>query len=127
MRISDWSSDLCSSDLRDSWGSPGHLRRLDTERARRALQRDTEGRMRKGQTQRRNSPEDIAYRRRRVRQMAATGMTDREMGEALGVSWRTVLRDRQAASIPPGYDPKTRSEEHTSQLQSLMRTSYAVL
>src|SRR3546814_8241488 len=108
MRISDWSSDLCSSDLRDSWGSPGHLRRLDTERARRALQRDTEGRMRKGQTQRRNSPEDIAYRRRRVRQMAATGMTDREMGEALGVSWRTVLRDRQAASIPPGYDPKTR-------------------
>lgn len=64
--------------------------------------------MRKGQTYTPNSPEDIAYRRRRVRAMAATGMTDREMGDTLGVSWRTVLRDRQAENIPPGYDPKTR-------------------
>ena len=64
--------------------------------------------MRKGQTSRRNSPEDIAYRRRRVRQMAATGKTDAEMAEVLGVSWRTVLRDRQADGIAPGYDPKTR-------------------
>lgn len=64
--------------------------------------------MRKGQTQRRSSPDDIAYRRKRVRQMAASGMIDREIGDALGVSWRTVLRDRQAEKIPPGYDPKTR-------------------
>ncbi len=64
--------------------------------------------MRKGQIQARSTPEDIAYRRKRVRAMAATGMTDAEMGAALGVSWRTILRDRQADGIPPGYDPKTR-------------------
>ena len=64
--------------------------------------------MRKGQTYRRPTPEDIERRRRQVRLKAATGMTDAEIGEALGVSWRTVLRDRQADGIPPGYDPKTR-------------------
>ena len=64
--------------------------------------------MRKGQTRQILSPEEIAYRRKRVRQMAATGMVDREIAEVLRVSWRTVLRDRQAEGIPPGYDPKTR-------------------
>lgn len=64
--------------------------------------------MRKGQTSRRSTPEEIERRRRQVRLKAATGMTDAEIGEALGVSWRTVLRDRQAADIPPGYNPKTR-------------------
>lgn len=64
--------------------------------------------MRKGQVSRRSTPEDIARRRRQVRAKAATGMTDAEIGDALGVSWRTVLRDRQADGIPPGYDPKTR-------------------
>lgn len=63
--------------------------------------------MRKGQTSRRSTPEEIAYRRSRVRQMAGSGMIDREIAESLGVSWRTVLRDRQAANIPAGYDPKT--------------------
>lgn len=64
--------------------------------------------MRKGQVQKTLSPEEIAYRRKRVRQMAASGMVDREIAEVLGVSWRTVLRDRQAEGIAPGYDPKTR-------------------
>jgi hypothetical protein len=64
--------------------------------------------MRKGQTSRRSTPEDIARRRREVRRKAATGMTDAEIGEALGVSWRTILRDRQADGIPPGYNPRDR-------------------
>src|SRR3546814_4950913 len=33
---------------------------------------------------------------------------------------------RQAISAPPPMERTTRSEEHTSDLQSLMRTSYAV-
>lgn len=64
--------------------------------------------MRKGQSYHPSSPGDIAYRRKRVRQMAGTGMVDREIADVLGVSWRTVLRDRQADGIAPGYDPKTR-------------------
>jgi transposase len=64
--------------------------------------------MRKGQTRQILSPEEISYRRKSVCRMAGTGMVDREIAEVLGVSWRTVLRDRQAEGIPPGYDPKTR-------------------
>lgn len=64
--------------------------------------------MRRGQTHPRNSPEDIARRRQAVRRLAGEGRTDHEIAEALSVSWRTVLRDRQAAGIPAGYDPKNR-------------------
>lgn len=64
--------------------------------------------MRKGQPHPRNSPDDVARRRREVRRLAAEYRTDAEIGEALGVSWRTVLRDRQAEGIPAGYDPRMR-------------------
>lgn len=64
--------------------------------------------MRKGQPHPRNSPDDVARRRREVRRLAADHRTDAEIGQALGVSWRTVLRDRQAAGIPAGYDPRKR-------------------
>src|SRR3546814_3914689 len=37
-----------------------------------------------------------------------------------GLSWLTILRKRE------GYRKAFRSEEHTSELQSLMRISYAV-
>lgn len=64
--------------------------------------------MRPGQPHPRNSPDDIARRRREVRRLAASNQTDHEIADALGVSWRTVLRDRQAEGIPAGYDPKAR-------------------
>src|SRR3546814_10730059 len=75
MRISDWSSDVCSSDL------PGH--------------RDEEQRRQRDEV-------DEA-----VEGLAALLAED---GEVSG-------------SIACGHD---RSEEHTSELQSLMRISYAV-
>src|SRR3546814_1178949 len=37
-----------------------------------------------------------------------------------------LLRQRFEAVDPPGYHRHPRSEEHTSELQSLMRISYAV-
>src|SRR3546814_2068479 len=37
----------------------------------------------------------------------------------------TVIRPQQVMTVPGGA-PATRSEEHTSELQSLMRISYAV-
>jgi hypothetical protein len=64
--------------------------------------------VRKGQPRRILSPEEIARRRREVRRLAGHRQTDHEIAATLGVSWRTVLRDRQAENIPAGYDPKTR-------------------
>src|SRR3546814_10649060 len=84
MRISDWSSDVCSSDLR----SHAHHRR---SRACRCLPRRRGGAV---------PPSRHAARR------------------ALGGS---VARFGQY-----GQRTHDRSEEHTSELQSLMRISYAV-
>src|SRR3546814_9346942 len=83
MRISDWSSDVCSSDLR--------------------LPRD---------------PELTADLRHRL---AVQKPSDEP--QAL-VHHRTLLpRHRH---LPTGMPVGRRSEEHTSELQSLMRISYAV-
>src|SRR3546814_944682 len=75
MRISDWSSDVCSSDLRP---------RADTATRRRW----------------RRSPFPIAVRCQR--------------------------RSEPASDRGGAVRPSERSEEHTSELQSLMRSSYAV-
>src|SRR3546814_3903909 len=81
MRISDWSSDVCSSDLRAALGVS---RRWHGPPARAAQ---------------RSSPAQLAGRSRRFN-LTETGSR-------------------------PGK-PRGRSEEHTSELQSLMRISYAV-
>src|SRR3546814_10491813 len=86
MRISHWSSDVCSSDLAG----------VDIARQAHRLQPC------------RHSRDDRPLRRRR-RPQAATPGDDREVPAA----------HRPAA-------PPARSEEHTSELQSLMRISYAV-
>src|SRR3546814_2086811 len=83
MRISDWSSDVCSSDLTPA----DRLRHLFGDRH--------DGRI------------DAA--------------DDRHADPA--APRRRVHRRRPVSSGLPG---RTRSEEHTSELQSLMRISYAV-
>src|SRR3546814_7537179 len=98
MRISDWSSDVCSSDL---------------------------------QCARRRRPLQVGRRR------AAQGDPDPGLGQAGGPRARPedarARGPRQARRIARGARELhqlrtggTRSEEHTSELQSLMRISYAV-
>src|SRR3546814_2156553 len=105
MRISDWSSDVCSSDLRLSWGRG-------------------------------------AWSREKMSSMlsAATPASSRAMVSrwpaALASGSRlssSSARSRPSIAAPPASKerlPKVirpdRSEEHTSELQSLMRISYAV-
>src|SRR3546814_3461195 len=89
MRISDWSSDVCSSDL-----APGFLRR------------------------------------RQQRRRAGQGRDDRRTRAAARQSALSLAGHPALLSIPSD-DPRQarrdgRSEEHTSELQSLMRISYAV-
>src|SRR3546814_974576 len=104
MRISDWSSDVCSSDLRlgyglgrsSSWqpcGSDGDAQ----------TQHDGHGGA---------SVRDGADRRT----AAAARATGRPRG---GLAYLPALAGRRRAAI-------ARSEEHTSELPSLMRISYAV-
>src|SRR3546814_1905401 len=89
MRISDWSSDVCSSDLDGGAGALGfHVRRCEA----------------------------AAYQRlsgaaaRSARHLCALAAPDARA---------RADRSRARAGLP-------RSEEHTSELQSLMRISYAV-
>src|SRR3546814_1869316 len=86
MRISDWSSDVCSSDLlagRHYWYNPTKLA----------------------------SPMPwVAIRRKRVKPSVET------------IYWFSKSKDPKADN----RRVLTRSEEHTSELQSLMRISYAV-
>src|SRR3546814_9488635 len=96
MRISDWSSDVCSSDL--------GLHKAP-------LAPDTRGR--DGARL-----DEIAHR---------VGMNlEQPRGFYDGQDMLAHLAHRSAPSAPP-HQPRRRSEEHTSELQSLMRTSYAVL
>src|SRR3546814_1683298 len=103
MRISDWSSDVCSSDLRA--GAPAALSR--------------------GDRQLRNGAAD------QLRPLPPTGAglagqcADPVEGPAARA--RGAGSDRAAGRSDPARAAAAhRSEEHTSELQSLMRISYAV-
>src|SRR3546814_5074568 len=113
MRISDWSSDVCASDLITQRNQPP---------------------LRKPPPARRSAPEPAGapYRRATPRQPArqrARATTHRPSSQ------RAAPRRYRQGCQPPqcpdrrhsGLDGHAmRSEEHTSELQSLMRISYAV-
>src|SRR3546814_4917716 len=101
MRISDWSSDVCSSDLElfsGAWGCDTKARRIGD---------DTRG---FGRRYRVHGPRyNCDKGGRRV---------------ARPCPQNHALKERPRGIR--GSDQKIRSEEHTSELQSLMRISYAV-
>src|SRR3546814_2419140 len=108
MRISDWSSDVCSSDL-------PRQRRVAPERDQREHQR------RRGR-----ELDDARYRLAVAATAEHVAEEFRRLDRTLGVG---DLPDRAAQLVGGGtadVDRCQRSEEHTSELQSLMRISYAV-
>src|SRR3546814_6586497 len=114
MRISDWSSDVCSSDLPC---------RASVDRLRNP----------RGCAHPRNGLRcDHSCYRRRPNGARQANQEIRKRDR--GLSHRTdhvsaVPRVRRRPDRSPKYDPYTtdlRSEENTSELQSLMRISYAV-
>src|SRR3546814_9939915 len=111
MRISDWSSDVCSSDLLAVVG-PSQAGEIGGVRLRR-----------RGERRRRFDDEAIAPRRdERKAIVARRKVVDGAagVGDALARDHaRRIGRDAVVAE-------HRRSEEHTSELQSLMRISYAV-
>src|SRR3546814_6659357 len=94
MRISDWSSDVCSSDLVDA----RHVGDL------------------LGVLQQEHRPGSLGLLLQRHELQRLEGR--------LAARRRTAVRDHPGVARP--HLLKGRSEEHTSELQSLMRISYAV-
>src|SRR3546814_1008485 len=123
MRISDWSSDVCSSDL------CGHYQCTDRNRAdlddvsaarARALRGTVQSICRQACAGAVAGTElahraDADVRARRDLPARQPGIYDRRH------PYRSRAVHRDGAGVEPA-----RSEEHTSELQSLMRTSYAV-
>src|SRR3546814_10147009 len=103
MRISDWSSDVCSSDLQ---------RPRDIDRQAHLPQGQTEPRPARG-------AQGVAVAEDGPREGARTA------GHAHPHRSREGHR-RLRAHPPDAPGEALRSEEHTSELQSLMRISYAV-
>src|SRR3546814_8732492 len=97
MRISDWSSDVCSSDL--------HL-------ARASIHLGDEHHFGAESFEHLRSRRTVACRHRDDEGMAERGACHRQSGAHV--------------SARHFHDRHSRSEEHTSELQSLMRISYAV-
>src|SRR3546814_1088685 len=97
MRISDWSSDVCSSDLE-------HNVQLVDQR----------------------HVLDCAGRRRIERQHALRPAHETEHLAAVHMLDRPPGGQDTQHELQPQQDQHRRSEEHTSELQSLMRISYAV-
>src|SRR3546814_5888744 len=120
MRISDWSSDVCSSDLKEEKGTP------------RKKREGKSGDARKGRPERRRCSVDFLDRGDLAapdRPGHAAHVGDAHQRAAQVVVFRHAARavavvDGHAHGLPAGA--LHRSEEHTSELQSLMRLSYAV-
>src|SRR3546814_9040226 len=119
MRISDWSSDVCSSDLD---GDPDRTGERSRDRGSRGVSEP--GRLqrgsplgRSGQPPGSGTGADRATGRRTLHGAGGIGRKENAGGG------RAVVGI--ARLIPCRREPR-RSEEHTSELQSLMRISYAV-
>src|SRR3546814_4030408 len=104
MRISDWSSDVCSSDLRIK-GTAGHVQD----------RRDAFDIAATGKIKRRIDLTFAGEANPPFRQFKGTAR------KTIGAAHQAYIGAARSASHRSG-----RSEEHTSELQSLMRISYAV-
>src|SRR3546814_1713442 len=114
MRISDWSSDVCSSDLTGVVQLPV------------GADRDLRGFLCCGDFR-------FRYRSDEERWSAPRLASLRCWPAQRGLPWRRLRRGRRGALhlVVKRQErdrpfPRLRSEEHTSELQSLMRISYAV-
>src|SRR3546814_5178156 len=148
MRISDWSSDVCSSDLLDRAGAGDRqLVELRHDIILAEVEHEPAVRRYRGGEDRRRPPLALAEIDLVDPQRGA--FADRDIVELADITGRgpVAVRDlkrleaRRGADLlrfgefehlaveDEAIDPATRirSEEHTSELQSLMRISYAVL
>src|SRR3546814_10912699 len=112
MRISDWSSDVCSSDLIWSYGAAtGPIAYL--------AQKDMQSGNGYGALAAFFS--QVAF----ILVMLAILFFD-PTGYSVAITFAVVMAIGMFLQLAIAYAESRRSEEHTSELQSLMRISYAV-
>src|SRR3546814_1157087 len=145
MRISDWSSDVCSSDLvKDDWENRTlkMVVRVDQTRASRAgitsadIAASLNAALSGTQISTFRETEQaipIVLRGAKSDQLTIDRLRSLTVFSADGSHAVPLLEVAEFAGIPEDAvihrrnQVRTRSEEHTSELQSLMRISYAVL
>src|SRR3546814_3085627 len=110
MRISDWSSDVCSSDLEHLRANPAFAAAIDP--VLREELTDVMERMHAVMAEN----EQAINAARSANQRIATAIVNAVQAH----------QSESAGYSAKGRSGKDRSEEHTSELQSLMRISYAV-
>src|SRR3546814_3843094 len=117
MRMSDWSSDVCSSDLdRPAAFHVRHPRRLSADAAAKC---QTQPSTRSTLKEKAMKPLTLAAMLGLAALLAACGQkAETDDAAANATTEATGKMDAMASNM--------RSEEHTSELQSLMRISYAV-
>src|SRR3546814_9728956 len=115
MRISDWSSDLCSSDLDEELPAL-RLRVSPTSAAWSVLKRIPGGPMSRVLI---GKADDVAAGE--ARKLARIRIGEMQQGVDPNVAKRQRKADAERSGMTLAQG---RSEEHTSELQSLMRSSY---
>src|SRR3546814_1500062 len=115
MRISDWSSDVCSSDLRE--------RDRGDRRGGAEFEREVAVGHRVDAV--RHRPVEAERLCRRVAVERKAGPRERRGAERRFVEPRARIAKARAVAARPFDIGEERSEEHTSELQSLMRIPYA--
>src|SRR3546814_7344117 len=114
MRISDWSSDVCSSDLQVVLVGAEPVEDVDPVRRRDLKPSDDVG--------------ERAVEARSVREIVVIAVAHALAQESFDLAAVEAV-DRTAEPVGDplaALDAVVKSEEHTSELQSLMRISYAV-
>src|SRR3546814_4019528 len=130
MRISDWSSDVCSSDLFALVACKQPAANPDTAAAAAATAATSD---QQSETARLNAWFDEKYEEQlqfspiQLTFLGRKELYDQidDMSEA-GIRKQVAWLQASAGEMEGKFDYDARSEEHTSELQSLMRISYAV-
>src|SRR3546814_2809157 len=112
MRISDWSSDVCASDLLTSKSARSDALNAARAKAKEAFASE--------------DPQMQMVAIKQVKKLEAEIVRSAILKDGQRIDGRNTKQIRPIEAIV-GFLPRThRSEEHTSELQSLMRISYAV-
>src|SRR3546814_3267408 len=122
MRISDWSSDVCSSDLAAVGAGGDQVVVGVAEGPGRAAVDDARGRGQRDRAGAGVGQRRMRHRSARDAAQGSHGRLDLRVGDgAAGAVAQRAERGRGQGDVA------ARSEENTSELQSLMRISYAVV
>src|SRR3546814_1907220 len=130
MRISDWSSDVCSSDLRDHHQEEEEEGEIDDQHDRRRSEKVADTlEFRNAAREHPGAAAPVGERHVQHFRENLLGQFDVEIAAEIVEQGRAREAqsefDREGEQRADREHPE-RSEEHTSELQSLMRISYAV-